>query len=372
MKKQLMATTALVAAGILVSGAVQAKPKLVLGGWFEGIVGVVDDDKTGPGGNHTTIDVHQDSEVHFNGAVTLDNGIKILTRLELEGQSANSTDQIDEAYMDISGSFGAVRIGSEDSVAHLMVSDHQGSWAVQAGQNLQLDTGDWIEAPTGHAASTSVRLSLGDADSEKVTYFTPRVGGFQAGFSYLPSFSEGDNGEPESVSENPHNGYSVGANYRGKFGGASVGLAAGYTVMNPTSNGADASDPKGWGVSGSVGFSGFKIAAGYTAEKSLTGETNGGPTAGDSAIDIGISYKFGKNNVSAAWLHSEDKSGSAAGAGGAAEDETDVVMLSYSRDLAAGVEYRLNLIYADYQGAAIGSADDNEGIALTTSVRLAF
>ena len=202
MRKHLLTTTALVAAGVLVTAtAAIAKPKLTLGGWFEGIVGVVDDDKTGPGGNHVGVDVQQDSEIHFNGAVTLDNGIKIRTRLELEGQSANSTDTIDEAYMDISGSFGAIRIGSEDSVAHLMTSSHQGSWAVQVGQNLQLDTGDWIEAPTGHAASTSVRLSLGDADSEKITYFTPRVAGFQAGFSYLPSFSEGDNGEPESTTE---------------------------------------------------------------------------------------------------------------------------------------------------------------------------
>lgn len=47
-------------------------------------------------------------------------------------------------------------------------------------------------------------------------------------------------------------------------------------------------------------------------------------------------------------------------------------MVSYRRDLAAGVQYRLNLIYADYQGGDVGSADDNEGIALTTSVRLAF
>lgn len=376
MKKQLMATTALVAAGVLVSGAVQAKPTLTLGGWFEGIVGVVDDDKTGPGGNHVGFDVQQDSEIHFNGAVTLDNGIKIRTRLELEGQSqdtgsgtAAESDRIDEAYMDISGSFGAIRIGSEDSVAHLMTSSHQGSWAVQVGQNLQLDTGDWIEAPSKHAASTSVRLSLGDADSEKVTYFTPRVAGFQAGLSYLPSFSEGDNGEPEAVSENPHSGWSLGANYRGKFGGASVGLAAGYTVMNPTSNGADASDPKGWGASGSVGFGDFMIAAGYTSQKNLTSETAGTPTAGDDAYDIGASYKFGKNRVSVAWVHSEDDSG---GTAAGSKDETDAVMVSYRRDLAAGVQYRLNLIYADYQGGDVGSADDNEGIALTTSVRLAF
>ena len=47
-------------------------------------------------------------------------------------------------------------------------------------------------------------------------------------------------------------------------------------------------------------------------------------------------------------------------------------MISYRRDLGPGVQYRLNLMYADYEGETVGSADDNEGIALTTSVRLAF
>jgi predicted porin len=357
----------------MVTATAQAKPKLALGGWFEGIVGVVDDDlgNTGaPGAKHVGVDVQQDSEIHFNGSVTLDNGIKIRTRTELEAQSANSTDTIDEAYMDISGSFGAIRIGSEDSVAHLMTSSHQGSWAVQVGQNLQLDTGDWIEAPAGHTASTSVRLSLGDGDSEKITYFTPRVAGFQAGVSYLPSFSEGDNSEPEGRAENFHDGWSLGANYRGKFGSVSVGAAAGYTVMKPASNGQDQSDPKGWGVSASLGVAGFKVAAGYTAQKNLSNETGGGPTAGDDAYDIGAHYKWGKNNVSVAWVHSEDDSGAVAG--GASEDTSDAVMVSYRRDLAPGVQYRLNFIHADYEGATAGSGDDNEGIALTTSVRLAF
>ena len=380
MKKQLLATTALVAAGLMVTSAAHAKPKLELGGWFEGIVGVVDDDIGKTGGNgakHGSFDVQQDSEIHFNGSATLDNGIKIRTRVEFEAQAqdtgtgtAADSNPVDEAYIDVSGNFGAIRIGAEDSVAHLMTSTHQGSWAVQVGQNLQLDTGDWIEAPAGHRASTSVRLSLGDADSEKVTYFTPRVAGFQAGVSFLPSFSQGDNGEPEGRAENPHDGWSLGANYAGKFGGVSVGAAAGYTVMKPASTGADQSDPKGWGVSASVGFAGFKVAAGYTAQKSLLAETTGTPSGGDDAYDIGASYTWGKNAVSVAYVYSTDDSGAVAG--GANEDTAAALMASYQRNLAPGVQYRLNFIYAEYEGATAGSADDNEGVALTTSVRLAF
>jgi hypothetical protein len=47
-------------------------------------------------------------------------------------------------------------------------------------------------------------------------------------------------------------------------------------------------------------------------------------------------------------------------------------MLSYRRDLGPGVQYRLNLIYADFRGGAVGSSDDNQGVALTTAVFLSF
>ena len=48
MKKQLMTTTALVAAGVIAtSGAAlgASKPKLSLGGWFEGIIGIADQEE---------------------------------------------------------------------------------------------------------------------------------------------------------------------------------------------------------------------------------------------------------------------------------------------------------------------------------------
>lgn len=369
MKKQLLATSALVAAGLMVTAPAHAKPKLSLGGWFEGIVGVVDDDRaTTTGGNsHVGFDVQQDSEIFFSGSVTLDNGIKIRTRVELEAQSANSADQIDEAYMAISGSFGEIRVGSEDNAAHLMVTPYQGHWATNVGQNISFDTGDWIEAPAGHAAGTVNRLDLGDADSEKVTYFTPRVGGFQAGVTYMPSFAEGDNGEPEDTAEATHSGYAIAANYKGKFGGVGLGVGVGYASA-VASSGLDQSEPKGVAAGIAVDVGGFTVAYGYHAEKNIGPETAQRTASGTTSHDFGVKFKAGKNNFSVGYMHVEnDASETVAG-----EDQTDAVMVSYRRDLGPGVQYRLNFIWADYDGEAVGSADDNDGIALTTSVRLAF
>jgi|SaaInl4_100m_RNA_FD_contig_31_2375881_length_1250_multi_31_in_0_out_0_1 outer membrane protein OmpU len=372
MKKQLLATTALVAAGLMVTATAQAKPKLAIGGWFEGIVGVVNDDRgevNGAGAGHLGVDVQQDAEIHFKGSVTLDNGIKIRTRVELEGTSANSTDTIDEAYVDISGSFGAIRIGSEDNAAHLMVTPYQGHWATNVGQNISFDTGDWIEAPAGMGAGSVNRLDLGDADSEKISYFTPRIGGFQVGVSYLPSLTEGDNGEPESRAENPHEGFAAAANYNGKFSGVGVGLAAGYATIKPASPAVsvEASDPEGVAAGIRLDFGGLRVAYGYHREWNLSSEV-AATDNGDTAHQFGVKYKAGKNHFSVGYRNIQDEGQRAV----AAEDELNSVLVSYRRDLGPGVQYRLNFFWADYDGEAVGSGDDNEGIALTTSVRLAF
>jgi predicted porin len=374
MKKQLMTTTALVAAGVIASSGAAlgaSKPKLSLGGWFEGIVGISDiDNKVNTGGQRVGLDVQQDSEVFFKGSVKLDNGIKITTRVELEAQSSNSGDQIDEAYMGIKGKFGEIRIGSEDNAAHLMVTGNSGSWATNVGQNLNFDVGDWVETPTGHRASTVQRLDIGEGDSEKLTYFTPRFGGFQLGLSYMPSANEGGNGDVETTSAANHSGFAAAVRYSGKFDAVGIGASAGYVQYNPPGGSAPnrLSDPKGFAAGLKLTFGKITIAGGTGREMNIASDqSTASATRGNSYYDFGIKYNGGKNKFSLGYMISEDDASTAAG-----EDETTIAMLSYRRDLGPGVQYRLNVMYGDFEGETNGSSDDNDGYAITTSVRLAF
>ena len=149
-KKQLLTTTALVAAGMITATGSANAISLSLGGFQEGIVGAVDN-KSGRSGvrEGASFDVQHDGEIHFKASTTLDNGLKIRTRVELES-ATSSADQIDEAYISVSGNWGEVRIGSEDNAAHLMVTPTMGSWATNVGQNLNFDVTDWVILPTGH------------------------------------------------------------------------------------------------------------------------------------------------------------------------------------------------------------------------------
>ena len=179
MKKQLLTITAVAAAGVLtVSGAALAqKPSLTLGGSTEQIFGVGNDDDafTAVSGKRAGFDQQSDGEIFFNGAVTLDNGIKIRTRVELESNTESNTagetanvahtsqgDTIDEHWMRISGSFGEIRLGSGDAAAQAMTTGYLGTWATGVGQNLAFDTGRRTAStsPTSRLvspASSSVR-----------------------------------------------------------------------------------------------------------------------------------------------------------------------------------------------------------------------
>ena len=372
MKKQLMTTTALVAAGVIAtSGAAlgASKPKLSLGGWFEGIVGIADQEEAAVG-NRVGLDVQQDSEIFFKGSVKLDNGIKITTRVELEGQSSNSSDTIDEAYMGIKGKFGEVRIGSEDNAAHLMTTGNMGSWATNVGQNLNFDVADWVEKPPGHAMSSGTnRLDLGEGDSEKLTYFTPRFAGFQVGVTYMPSANEGQNGRPEFTSSANHSGFAVATRYNGKFDSVGIGASVGYAQYNPAGDSSPnmMSDPKGWAAGLKLTFGKITVAGGYGHEMNLKSDQSTTGNDGNRNIEFGIKYDGGKNKFSLGYQTADSEATGAAG-----EDEFSSAMLSYRRALGPGVQYRLNLMWGDFEGEDVGSADDNDGYAITTSVRLAF
>lgn len=385
MKKQLLTTTALVAAGVLtVSGAALAqKPTLSLGGSTEQIFGVGQNDDAfdAASGNRIGFDQQSDTEVHFNGSVTLDNGIKIRTRVELEGNSnvaagssngangaaaAGNMDDIDENWMRISGSFGEVRLGSGDAAAQAMTTGYLGTWAAGVGQNFAFDTADWVSNPGTVSTSTGARVDA-SSDGEHVSYFTPRFAGFQAGISYIPSTREDVNNQRELSAGADNDGWSLGLNFDRKFGGVGVGIAAGYATANEST--ANLDDPEIWGLAGRVDFAGFRVALSWV-ESEDQGTALNTAANGQETFEAGLRYTFGPNAVSAQYQHAEANSRAAARNG----DEHEVFWLAYRRTLGPGVFWKVSAIFADFDNAAPGAAagTSNDGQALTTSIFVRF
>ena len=97
-------------------------------------------------------------------------------------------------------------------------------------------------------------------------------------------------------------------------------------------------------------------------------EDGDGTQSGGTTLDIGAKYDFGKNHVSIGYAHNEVEGSKAT----SKDDQSDRVQVSYRRDLGPGMQYGLNFYYADFEGETAGSGDDNEGIGISTSIRVRF
>ena len=414
MKKHLMATTALVAAGLLASAgpavAQAKKASLTLGGFMQSWVSYTDLDKTvvPAGFDDVPFDVKSDGEVFFSGNLALDNGITLITRVELEAFSSNGSlpdDQIDENYINIRGSFGQVFLGGTDSVAWKMTVGYTGEWAVGvSGEAIDFTINNYFLRPAGHARQANSVGGAMSGDGQKISYITPRFGGFQAGASYMPnrtgaapvqvadagaaavagappgSFpltAGGANSEdintpniesaaavaargPGSafISTNDNEGFSFAANFDQTFGGFRVGVAGSYEFFKRTGG----ANPKEFTLAGSVESGPFKFAVGYWQ---LRKDGAGGAAVTNGEIyQAGGRYRWGPNAASATYMRQEMP-----GAAGGGDDESDIIYVSYARTLSPGAAWTSTFRYADYEDEG-GVSGENWGVS--SGIRIFF
>ena len=103
MKKALLATSAIIAAGVIAAPAIAAEKKaagpiaLKLGGYFTlmGVHTSQDDGAGQPGNNLHDNMITREAEVSFSGSTTLDNGVSVGVDVQLEAETCG--DQVDES-----------------------------------------------------------------------------------------------------------------------------------------------------------------------------------------------------------------------------------------------------------------------------------
>lgn len=366
MKKVLYGSTALVSAAVVAAAPAQAAEKisLGLGGYYNSFFGVGDVSGAGTT-EYLSSNVYSEGEVHFKGKTALDNGLEIGFQAQLE-INISFGDIIDEAYIFVDGGFGRFLIGSENSAAYTM---QVGAPSVGAPINS-----GWVTAfiPPAPGSTSSFRhpsvSTYGDFgnDDNKLTYFTPRISGFQLGVSYAPDVQGGggqNNGlAVENAAGEGEDGVSIGANYSNKFGAASFTVAGGYRMQTLTTAvaGDDEWEQASFGIS--VGFGGFTVGGSYLTEDSPLS------TEGD-AFDIGVSYATGPWKVGIHALLTEVEGSTA----DTDQDELTVVKLAGAYKLAPGVEASATLMYADWEvESSEGPDGDQDGIMGIVGIKLGF
>lgn len=368
MKKILICSTAIVAAGLIASPASAAeKIKLGLGGYMNTWMGASENDSSYNNAqsglpNLGGFDVQQDAEIHVGGSTTLDNGLTISVMTEMEtasiSNSAAETTNTDETYVTVSSaSMGSLTLGSQD-----MPSSEMHNTVPDVGYGLDDgDFGTWISQPSAVTAPVATDTDPG-GDAMGIGYMSPSFSGFSIGLGYKPETTTEASGSPRDAND----GWSAAIAYSGKFGEVSVNADLGYGVLNDsTAAGTQSAAYDETSVGLSIGFGAFTVGGAY---KNIDQDTNGTSSADGNVWTAGVSYATGPMALSVGYLSGENK-GTIATAG---DDETTVIMASASYDLGGGIGVAASVFKADYDDESTANANNNEGWAAIAGVTVGF
>ena len=323
MKKILLASTALAFASSAAMAA-EAVTGSVGGYMFMG-VGLSDANSSGD----TELGVLRDSEIHLKFSGSSDNGLTFDGRVELE--AGTTSDQIDENWGRVRGSFGEVLIGSNDTAG-----DRYGDVGIIYGPGARIAYFDGFavnQLPQGGSAD--------GIDALGIHYATPNFSGFTAAISYHPngdtddtrdSFygfsSQGPGNSPNDIKEI----ISVAANYRGDFESFGFAVGGDYTVADEDDN------LEVWSLGAEVSFSGFTVGLHYEKDETETG------LDGDEDWAIGAEYKTGPWTFGGGYSFSENAP-RANGKGGTSDIDSLAGWVVY--DISPGVRWTAGVEYGD-------------------------
>lgn len=427
MKKQLLSTSALVAAGMIAtSGAASAQQapasspiQVTVGGYMYQFLSYSsqrnrENGTTAATGNGapasltakpTHAQINNDTEIWFQGKTTLANGISVAMRVELEGNTEG--DQIDESFGIIEGAFGRIEIGSTDN-ANYKTSIHAPEATIGTGvAGADVIVGQLVANPTRQLINdsplTNTLPRMFDNDSEKISYYTPRFEGFQLGVSYIPELTQDRGGlvwrTQSGITYN--RGVAVGLNFTRAFGPIDIAASGGWERWQKPdtsafmSNNSTWSNPSAYNFGLQVGYAGFRLGGSYLHTQGAMVPGTGAPTSGTSfsgggltggtdafaigsSFDVGLTYTFGPAVVGVTYMQGRAKAGTSyAGAG---RDRNQTISVGGRYQLGPGVQVQANVWYDRLRGDSAqptnsglsNGFDNNKAIGVTTALLLNF
>jgi hypothetical protein len=331
--KLLLGSTALVSAGLLMSSAAQAQEttvggiEVVLGGYTEFGVQAATEDTNVDGDDDRNYNFFMDNEVFINALGVTEGGIEYGSEIELEvGSGRGNTDDAftDEVGLFFSGGFGRIELGREDGAEDVMGI---------GGEDAQAGTGG-IDGDTTNLEPLFEVPDTGD--NAKVSYFTPRIAGFQLGASFTPDDNDGLT--DEGVGNEQENLIGAGVNWTGALGAMDLTVAG--TGIKGENEEGDGDDLEAWEVGALAGFGGLSFGAKYGQLLDL-GEAQ--------FINAGIEYGFGAANASVGYTRVDPDDG----------EENNVFYVSGDVGLMPGVTLKGDVSYATDDPAA----DDDDFVS---------
>ncbi len=363
MKKYLVATTAIVTAVLAMPA--QAELNLDLGGHFRGYGVYADDGTVGA----REFGLVRDTEVHFTGEATSDNGLTV--GVHYETVLGNTNLETDEAYAYFAGNWGRVNLGKEDGAAYLLQVA-----APSADSNI-----DGLRTNIQGINTLGLALDYDHADfrgAQRVTYLTPKFSGFQAGVSYATDDSDSATGGGTPVVglgvDTPNdfeNMWEAGVRWDGEFEGFGLSAGAGYSQAEvqavpataAIAVGDAAGDVKTWNAGLNVAFQGFSVGGAYLKSENDFFTTAGAATEAEAETKVwvlGAAWDNGPYHVGASYLNGEIEA-----AGVTADADRYTVGAGYT--YGPGMSFRGAVAFGDTEVA--GADEDFTQVTVGTDIQ---
>ena len=361
MKKILLSTSAIVGVGLLASPTMAAERiKLAVGGYMEQYVGYAKAKRSNTASyDLPKWDIQPDTEVYFTGSTKLDNGIALSVVVELEGGESSGAASLDESYLRIvSPTLGELRLGGDDAVDALMV--------VQANRGISGDYDNWIVE--GSALTKNDNLYDNAAgDVNKISYFTPKIAGFQVGMSFANTTVASEVDPPNYVTATVGGpSWASAVTYETKVGDVDVKLGA---TASRLSNSKVTTGRRNYQGGAQLGYMGFSLSGGYAMTETNQNTTNSTVDNLDGTrFQLGLQYVTGPYTVGV-WHMSDTHEGITSVA---ADDVTKVYSAYGEYAVSDGVKLQGLVFKVDYKDETAANGNQPGGWGVVTGFRLDF
>jgi len=209
-------------------------------------------------------------------------------------------------------------------------------------------------------------FSLLATDSNKVSYFTPRLAGFQLGLSFTPTvtLSPAANGLTVAAEDQTvQNVYEIALNYAGTFGGVDLGADAFYVKGSGDYLAGNLGDPKEYGAGLNLGYAGFTLGGAYYKSEDIYGSWGAVPDVLDfenTTWTAGLKYATGPWTVGVAYLNTDQN----LGAIGDIDLKSKNWQIGGGYNLGAGVDVGLDVQLTKFEVAGFDYDSKSAGLVL--------
>jgi len=378
MRKLLLAAAA-TAVGVvsLSGGAAQAQEaegfQLRIGGFYNALAIVRDQDRTAGGDRIRRYDFNQRGRWRIQGSQSLDNGMTVGFDTQYEMQDGMNNNR---SYVYARGGFGNVQFGTMYSAPYLLhVSPPTAGWGLD-------DTGHSHGFTSINGLGFPAAMPFYINRSMNITYVTPRFAGLQAGVTFAPDQRNSpnmNNRVATNLSEQNRTGgrnrfrdvqnlVGAGLNYQQAFEELSLRLSAGLETGEWNQGAKNRIGTAGlndkrlwtWSLAGTVGYAGLEFGAAYNFDNTgLDGSRLHQTVAGVTYTLDGFTF-----GPSFGWVRER----------GGNSDRRQLYIYEFGTRyaLAPGVNLVGSVEHARYMAGTLGSSAKGNGTAGLFGVQMSF